>query len=298
MRRPHLGSLGQCVPLAVLVTVAACGRYDFEPLDGGGTDAPLEAVPSCETWGPPSVLANLNSVAEDWGPSLSPDGRALVFSSTRNSMRALYLSRWSAQGWMSPVPISILNALAGSEDGPAWSPDGRELYFQNDSTGQFQIWVSAYDPSTGAFSTPMKAPGLEATAAIAPFVRADDLELMLTDIAQGDLLRSTRSSPTDAWGPPMPIAELNTGVMEGFSTLSPDGLTIYIEFHMGAVLDIGRASRPALDQPFGAVSRVGELSSPSEDGDPDVSRDGRTLVMYSARPGGAGAGDLYLSTCL
>lgn len=117
--------------------------------------------------------------ADDYSPSLSPDGTTLVFESNEGGTRAVYLApvdgstaprrlgaigvettapTWSPTGdriaWATnasgnwDIVVHDLNAgtdslvtTATSDDrNPAWSPDGRSLVFRSDRTGNGDIY--------------------------------------------------------------------------------------------------------------------------------------------------------------
>lgn len=104
-----------------------------------------------------------------------------------------------------------------------------------------------------------------------------------------DLFESTRDPIDDLWAAPAPITELNTAGIEGLGQLTDGGLTLYFVSDRDndpGVLDIFRATRSALDQPFDSVEKL-PISSP------DVSQlsvklsdDGLTMY-WSEKPAAA-----------
>jgi hypothetical protein len=111
----------------------------------GGTDlwfAPRDA----QGWGEARAVRELNSGADEWSPSLSPDGRWLLFSSDRQRPgrgHRLYLAQRRGDGtWHSPRPVAGTGVERYAFD-PCWlgrggwiaysrSPDpgrGSELMF-------------------------------------------------------------------------------------------------------------------------------------------------------------------------
>jgi len=284
--------------LAVVVAVAGCGRIGF-----GAQGQPADALPDGDgsasvVWGIPVALVNVQSTADDWEPALSPDGTMLVFNSDRVAGEQRLFVSLDAQGvWLSPTQITSLNQAGSNTEGGAWNASGTELYFSSNRSGNDQLYVSVYD---GQFQSPTVAPGLAGVSAVGPCLRGDGLEIVFNTggSAQTDLMHATRSSVTAAWDPPTPVTELNTSVDEGWPTLTADGLTIYFESNrVAGQADIYQATRAALDQPFGPATPVVELSDPMfEDGDPDLSSDGRRMLIGSKRQGGAGASDLFEAT--
>ena len=60
--------------------------------------------------------------------------------------------------------------------------------------------------------------------------------------------------------------------------------------------DIWVAQRTSSSDPWGTPTLVEELSTDSREGSPAVTRDGLTVVFASARPGGAGAWDIWIAS--
>jgi len=103
---------------------------------------------------------------------------------------------------------------------------------------------------------------------------------------------------TDAWTDVGTLDELDStnGTDDGWPTVTPDGLTLYWESARGPNRDIYGATRPQLGATFGPLALVPGINDPMwDDGDPDISFDGQTLVFDSARGDGQ-HDDLYFST--
>ena len=128
-------------------------------------------------------------------------------------------------------------------------------------------------------------------------VTADELLLVL-DSERGnagrDLYFSTRSSTSMPWSAPVAIAELNTSEFDAQAIISADGLAIY--FAHGPTVgdrDLFVATRASRSAPFGPPTLLDEASSTTEDNDPWISADQRTLLFASMRSGNR---DIYIAT--
>jgi Tol biopolymer transport system component len=81
-------------------------------------------------------------------PRLSPDGRTLVFSESREGrVRKIHLAPFSGE----PVPESQWSLIVDGTEfdrQPTWSPSGDTVYFQSDRDGTRCIWAQRVDTST------------------------------------------------------------------------------------------------------------------------------------------------------
>lgn len=92
-------------------------------------------------------LAALNSSFYDSQPTLSADGRTMLFVSDRTGGAGktdIYLSTWNGKEWSTPKQVTGLNSAA-SEMSPVLASDGRTLYFASDrqgGKGGFDVYVA------------------------------------------------------------------------------------------------------------------------------------------------------------
>ncbi len=100
--------------------------------------------------------------------------------------------------------------------------------------------------------------------------------------------------------PPANLTNVNTIYSESGPCLSPDGLTLYFTSDRPdgqGNLDLWHATRPDLFSPFDEASNLGAtLNGSSHDAHPWISTDGLTLMFASARSGGEGNYDLWISS--
>jgi hypothetical protein len=130
--------------------------YSDRPGGLGGYDLWV-TIRDDKGWQPPRNLgATINTAFNEYGPSLSPDGKTLFFSSNRpaatesqpsqDAWRAtvredlyrhdydLYMSSVTQSGLSPPIALAALNSSA-NEGSPAFSPVGDFLYFASDRPG-------------------------------------------------------------------------------------------------------------------------------------------------------------------
>ena len=82
-----------------------------------------------------------NSTALELQPDWSPDGKKILFASTRNGDREIYVM--NADGFS---PARITNNPARDDDA-SWSPNGKQIAFASDRGGTAQIYLMNADGS-------------------------------------------------------------------------------------------------------------------------------------------------------
>ena len=94
-------------------------------------------------------------------------------------------------------------------------------------------------------------------------------------------------------------ARLNSADNDIAPVISPSGLSLYFTSNRPegqGLTDIWVAQRATLNAAWGAQTPVKVVNTSSNDVMSSISLDGRTMFLFSNRPGGMGGRDLYLST--
>jgi hypothetical protein len=185
----------------------------------------------------PQILGTLNSIYNETWPTLTPDGLTVYFNSDRitpGTFRIFSSSRATKTAAFGP-PTDVA-AVMNNDLYPYITADGTAFYFTSstrpDTAGQNDIYRASLD-STGTLGVPAVLVGDVNTAAneVTPAVTGDELTLYFCrdNATDCDIWSSTRTSATDPWGPPAPLAnESSTGVEEVPGWISPDGCDLYI----------------------------------------------------------------------
>lgn len=112
--------------------------------------------PSLDKWSPPTHILEINSNFDDKMPSISPDGKSLVFSSNRPGGYGgfdLWVSyRDTTQNkWMNPVNLGSEINSSGNEIMPSFHFDGATIYFSSDRKDEnykFSFYAADLDDET------------------------------------------------------------------------------------------------------------------------------------------------------
>lgn len=269
-------------------------------------------------WGPPvsaeqGSSPDLNTIYNDGCPILAPDGRSLFFASNRpgglGGQDIWVAYRQSTKsGWGPPVnPGAPVNSAADD-----FCPDpirGKRLFFvskRDDPNGD--IYVT--DLRGNKYDPPIRlGPNVNSTAQEwSPAWFTDDqgnevLYFSSTRAGTQDIYYSVnqgREGSTD-WGPAqLAPGALNTAAYDDSRpNVSRDGHEIVFDSTRPGTLggpDIWTASRASTSDPWPEPTHLTDLSSPAPDTRASLSWDGSYLLFGSARTGGEGQSDIYVST--
>jgi Tol biopolymer transport system component len=167
------------------------------------------------------AIAALSPTSDRWNfhPQISPDGRRLVFQSTRSGQYELWISDRDGGN---PRPLT----RSGAYKSPArWAPDGRRIAFTMRTRGATEIAVLDVDDSAA------QTVASEASAAVAPAWSADG-----TSIYYGSL----RSGAWQIWNVDLSSARTRQ--------VTNDGGYAALESSDGRWLYVARLDRPGLSK--------------------------------------------------
>jgi hypothetical protein len=112
----------------------------------GATDLVVATRASVtDSFGPPSLVAGVDTLEVDDNPSETADGRMLVFSSQRAGGGDIYFSTRAsiADAYGAPSPVPDVNMGATAESEPFVTADGCELWFTSDRGGAHDIYSAS-----------------------------------------------------------------------------------------------------------------------------------------------------------
>jgi hypothetical protein len=269
-------------------------------------------------WGPassvdPGGFNNVNTPALEGCPAESPDGRMLFLASNRDGGQG-GIDIWVAfrdgphQPWSDPVNLPPPVNSAWDDFCPTPLTGGELLFVSRRDggcgEGSSDIYFTRLHPTQG-WLEPVHL-GCEVNSAgdeFAPsYVEAGGGMLFFSSNRDGTHKIYVSAQEPDGWfGPPTEVVELNA---PGFNTLRPnvshDGREIVFDSDRPGGFggfDIWSATRANVLQPWSAPVNLGpNVNSVFSETRASLSRNGKRLHFGSARPGGQGSSDIYLST--
>lgn len=187
-------------------------------------------------FGPAAPLVGMNTAAHELVHSLSADALVLygasdgigsmgyydVMASTREDVLAEF-------GVL--APLANINSGVGDTE-PNISADGTELYFASSRAGPWGIYRAELDVG-GSFGAPIAVTELDAPGVGNgnPVLSADGLTIYFAsnrDDPEWDVYAATRSTPDEAFGSPVNVADVNSGAIDLPLWLSGDGCRLLL----------------------------------------------------------------------
>jgi hypothetical protein len=274
-------------------------------------------------WSPPVNLgAPINDPAyDDSCLTLSKDGLSLIYSANRPtgvggadlwvSTRATVNDPWGTPQLVQNVNTAFLDAC------PGLSPDEHRLYFNSNrpgGCGWVDIWVSRrknrrVHTGEDGWQAPVNlgcvVNGTSHDAQANVFEDETGTEVLYFNTWRGkdgggwDIYMS-RMGADGAFGPPTPVAELNTPFDDAMGAVRRDGLEIIFPSSRPGGLgdgDLYTAMRASTSDPWSPPVNLAVLNSWAYDGARcQFSFDGRQFYFMSKREFGNKLGDLYVAT--
>jgi Tol biopolymer transport system component len=215
------------------------------------------------------LLAAGDRDVRDLTPAVSPDGKWLVFASTRE--RTTGTSLWIAKLGVEVVPRRLTTGDA-FDARPTWTHDGAAIVFASTRDGgDYDLWQVKRDG--GAPIALTSGEHHEVNPSIAPD----------GTIVYAAIDKETRASSLELRAPDGTITKLTPGPDERDPAVSPDGKLVA---YTSKVARDDRADSELwiLDRATKQARQVANLP-PTDETDPVWSRDGRFLFATSVLPG-------------
>lgn len=207
------------------------------------------------------ALVAINTPAQEFSPTFTPDGKTMIFSSNRATGKGgfshLYVSHLIDGQWSAPEPLQSVNSQYNDET-PYLSHDGKILLFASDRDGSVELPRDAHGQIRVSF----------------------------------DIYLAEWNGKT--WANPRPVREINTPWNEKSPALSRDGR--YLFFSTWPFGDMKRSRIRMLDlRANGNV--IEDLPAHINSGNQETAlvpgEDNTRYYFSSRRPGGKGGWDIW-----
>lgn len=183
-----------------------------------------------EQWGPPVLVAELSSPADDWAPAIAPNGRTIWFTTDRDGgAEQIWYALRAAPGMAWGAPHAVPELAGGFADrDPAVDDTERTLYFSSNRAGDggFDLYVATRPALNASWEAPAPVPGINtADKELDPFVAGGGLLLFFARTGpteEGDIYLSTRGSTTAPWSPAVPLDSINSKSYDSDPSVSVD----------------------------------------------------------------------------
>jgi hypothetical protein len=242
------------------------------------------APPSCTA---PRAMDELNTPGDDVTPALSADRLEIFFASTGHAgpggRDLLHATRRSIDMPFDPPSLIAELNTPDDEDGPFISDGGTSLHFARRHLAGPSALMHAVRAAVDAPFPPPTALGFDGGH---PSLTGDDLTMYYDLLAATDgttevfVAMRTTASASFGTGSSVAIGRADQPSITG------DGTTLY--YRSGRSIYDSPVSDPA------AAQIVAAVRPDTDDHDPQIARDGQTLVFSSQRAGGKGGFDLYI----
>lgn len=309
--------------LAPVAVLSACGegtesnRSIVEPSARAGY-----SLTRSEWSEPVNVGTPINSPFLEQSPFLTDHGRSLYFSSNRPGgvgATDLWVSHRSCDDcqWETPVNLGVAVNTTAGEAGPSLSVDGHLLFFNStraSGRGQNDIYMARReDPADDhGWDAPILLGPEVSTAAYehTPFyvqTGPDAGTLYFTrGVSNGianDIWKVDINREGETIGPAILVSDLSQPTTnDAMATFSANGKEVvfasdrpppHVGFHLWTATR--QSAKDAWSEPEN-IAQLGASGSDLGAIHPNLSFDGRTLHFASARPGGLGDRDIWVST--
>jgi len=252
------------------------------------SDSTADSVPDSIVlaFDPPTPVTELNTPSGEDDPTLTGDMLEIYFERQNDIWRATRASTTAL--WSSVALVTELNSP--EEDGtPDLASDGLTIFFASRSSRAAPWGAPALVPELNTADEDL-------CAAPAP----DLLTVVLdSDRAGGvgarDLYLATRLDPKQPWGAPSALVGVNSSVDDTCPWIDvTSSLVLFSSARVGtgSGFNIWITTRSGPQASFSAPALVPGINSSSDDGDPWLSPDHKTIYFQSRR---SGAGDIYVA---
>ena len=203
-------------------------------------------------WGPSSIVTQASGPSSETTPEISRDGLTLTFASDRAGTQGgtdIWITTRPNRSatWGTAIVVPELSTPL-AEAGAVMTPDGRRIVFTSYRKANISpdIYLSERPSGTGVWGPMMEVTALNTDLHEGSAFLTDDALVLCFDTDRTgnlDLYCSERSSTSDVFPAPQPLADIDTTFSEEDPWLSPDGRQIVFYSNRGGFSGLWEASR-------------------------------------------------------
>ena len=245
--------------------------------------------------------SELNGAFNDGCPIQSPDGLDLYMATNRPGGPG-GLDIWVAHrdspdaGWGAPEPLPAPVNTTADEFCPTPLRGNRLLFVSKRDEPNGDIYETRFNKKKGWETPTNLGPGVNSSAQEwSPSLFEDRGHEVL-------YFSSTRGGNQDIYasvdfGPAHPVTELNTAADDARPNVSKDGREIVFDStrQTPGNPDIWTATRDSTSSPWSTPEPLPQLNTPKPESRATLSWDGLTMFFGSARDGGEGSADIFVT---
>lgn len=237
------------------------------------------------------VVAMPDVTIRDTNPAISPDGKWIVFASSRGRQKLEETSLWLAPLGVEVAPTQITSG-SSVDTHPAWTRDGAAIVFSSTRAGTFDLWQVSFEVVAGApkVGEPVQltsAPEQEITPSTAPDGSVAYAALSVVEKqGEGGEREAEARSVIRVRGADGAIRDLTEGPADGSPSYSPNGEELAFTRPEPRELSVD-ADVWAMPAAGGPGRKLLDLPGTDESG-PVWARDGRFLFATSLVRGADG----------
>jgi hypothetical protein len=299
------------VTLTILIVSVAV--HPVSAADTGTVEASESSAvgPTEGRWTEPVALVEVNTAtAEEWSPTLSPDGLTFYFgrvndreSSWGRIFQATRPSPFSHFTSISELP-GPLNDVEGHVHGQWVSPDELRLYYTWQPNGVFRLQVSERRSVGDPWPVGRDIPELNLLGdrLVAPRLTPDELTIVFSGPqAEGhtgnyDLWMATRSDRSMPFDRPFNLESLNSPFNDIHGFITVDGLELYLASDRNGRFQLFKAARQDANSPFGEPVLMSLFDTPDDNCRfPCLSADGTQFYFMRDAVSDRSTRDIYVS---
>ncbi|HJR09015.1 MAG TPA: polysaccharide deacetylase family protein [Pyrinomonadaceae bacterium] len=246
----------------LVIALLALAQFGFATREQrqsrGGNSKGAHPYASAEAIPAPRLFAEgiINTPADEYGPTFTPDGRTLYFAkrSADRQMEHIYVSRFADGKWGEPQVAPFSGKYFDKE--PFVTPDGSRLFFSS---------KRPVDPSRP---------------------ERNDFNLWMVE----------RDAAGASWGEPKPLGtHINSDTYDNYPSVAANGNLYFSSTRAGGKgsNDIYRARLTGGH--YAPAENLAALNTVGSDADPYIAPDESYIIISYDGEGSYGAGDLYVS---